>query len=155
MATGGHRAIPVVIALALACVVVAGVKLSAKWRATDAVVLPPPACDLSNDACSAPLPQGGRLTLSIEPRPIRPLQPLALNATLTGANATRLKIDFDGVDMRMGYNRPTLTGDGKHFTGTTTLPVCVTGTMTWKATVLITTDTGRIAQPFRFVVPGR
>ena len=61
-------------------------------------------------------------------------------------------IDFSGVDMDMGYNRPLLqeATDGV-FKGEATLPVCVTGRMTWQATVLVETGRTRIAVPFRFV----
>ena len=35
------------------------------------------------------------------------------------------------------------------------LPVCVTGTMEWAATVMLTTPEGTIAIPFHFEVAGR
>jgi hypothetical protein len=63
-----------------------------------------------------------------------------------------VEIDFAGVDMDMGYNRPLLqeATDGV-FKGEATLPVCVTGRMTWQATVLVEIGRTRIAVPFRFV----
>ncbi len=151
-----HRqTILIVIALALACVAVAGYKLSARWHSTNTAQLPRSSCDPSIQDCTIPLPQGGQLTLSITPRPILALQKLSLEVRMTGMKAEKVEIDFDGVDMSMGYNRPILSGDGGNFSGQTVLPVCITGTMTWKATVLVTAKEGGIAAPFHFKVAGR
>ena len=144
-----------VIALALACVAVIGYKLSARWHSTDATLLPRSSCDPSVEDCTIPLPRGGQLRLSIAPRPIRALQQISLEVAIVGLKAEKVEIDFDGVDMSMGYNRPVLSGDGGKFSGQAMLPVCVTGTMTWKATVVVTTDNERIAAPFHFEVAGR
>lgn len=143
------------IALALACITVIGYKLSARWQATNATLLLRSSCDPSLQECTVALPRGGHLRLSITPRPIRALQKLSVEVTMTGMNAEKVEIDFDGVDMSMGFNRPVLTGNGQFFSGQAILPVCVTGTMTWKATVLATTKEGRIATPFHFAVSGR
>jgi hypothetical protein len=60
-------------------------------------------------------------------------------------------VDFAGVSMNMGFNRPALVPAGPgQFTGQATLPVCVTGRMTWQATVLVEAGRTRIAVPFRF-----
>ncbi len=150
-----RQTISLVIALALACLLVAGYKLSAAWRAPRAMTVPAPACTPSERDCSVTLPGGGQLTLSITPRPIRALQTLNLFVIFSNARADLVEIDFDGADMSMGYNRPRLAGQGKEFTGTTILPVCVTGTMTWRATVLASIDGKLIAVPFLFDVAGR
>lgn len=53
--------------------------------------------------------------------------------------------------MNMGYNRPALAAAAPGmFVGSASLPVCVTGSMAWQATVLLETDRARIAVPFRF-----
>jgi hypothetical protein len=53
--------------------------------------------------------------------------------------------------MNMGFNRPALAPAGPgRFAGQATLPVCVTGRMTWQATVLVEAGRTRIAVPFRF-----
>lgn len=145
----------IVIALALACIIVAGHKLSARWRSADATVLPRSPCDPSARECTIALPIGGQLSLSIEPRPVRALEKLALTVKVAGLHARQIEIDFDGANMSMGYNRPVLEGSNGVFSGQTILPVCVTGTMTWKATVLVTTEQGRFAAPFQFEVAGR
>lgn len=150
-----RRTISLVIALALACLLVAGYKWSAAWRATKATTLSTPACNPGEGDCRVALPDGGHLTLSITPRPILALQTLNLSVAFSDARANLVEIDFDGADMSMGYNRPRLAGQGEKFTGTTILPVCVTGTMTWKATVLASVGGERIAIPFLFEVAGR
>ena len=150
-----RRTIGFVIALALACLLVAGYKWSAAWRATRATTLPVPACTPGERDCRVALPDGGHLTLSITPRPILSLQTLNLSVAFSDGRADLVEIDFDGADMSMGYNRPRLAGQGDRFSGTTILPVCITGTMTWKATVLVTVSGKRIAAPFLFEVSAR
>ncbi len=109
-------------------------------------------CDLHAGPCTSTLPGGGRIELSIEPRPIPLLRPLSLAVRVEGLDARRVEIDFTGVDMNMGYNRPELKREnGNRFTGQATLPVCITGRMAWQAMVLVTTNDIRAAAPFRFV----
>lgn len=118
-----------------------------------AVTLPlDKSCDLQRGACSSSLPGGGRVTFSIEPRPIPVLRPIKLTVTLQDADAKKAEVDFTGVDMKMGYNRPQLqaTGAGR-FDGETTLPICTASSMAWRATVLVETDGKRVAAPFEFV----
>ena len=112
-----------------------------------------PGCDLQQRACPATLPQGGRLELSVTPRPIPFLRPLRVDVSITGVEARKVEVDFAGATMNMGYNRTELaaTSPGRH-SGETSLPVCVSGSMAWVATVMIETDRQRIAVPFRFDV---
>jgi len=108
-------------------------------------------CDLHRQACGAALPDGGRLELSITPRPIPMVQPLSVEVRVSGIEVGKVEIDFVGIDMNMGYNRPQLApaGDGR-FTGAASLPVCITGSMAWQATVLLESGRRRISVPFRF-----
>ena len=110
-----------------------------------------PGCELHRRACAATLPQGGRVEFSITPRPIPVLQALHLEVTITGLKPGKVEVDLAGASMNMGYNRSelTATGGGRH-TAETSLPVCVSGGMTWVATVIVETDRQRIAVPFRF-----
>jgi hypothetical protein len=108
-------------------------------------------CDLHRQACGATLPDGGRLELSITPRPIPMVQPLGVEVRLSDIEAGRVEIDFLGIDMNMGYNRPQLTPAGAgRFVGSASLPVCITGSMAWQATVLLESGQRRISVPFRF-----
>jgi len=138
--------------LALILIGVAGYQLS-PWLLpkADVTASPDAGCDISAGACSAALPGGGRLGFALTPRPIPVIAPLEMRVELDGIEADKVVVDFAGVNMDMGYNRPVLasTGPGR-FAGQTTLPVCVTGRMTWQATVLIETGRTRIAVPFRF-----
>ena len=115
------------------------------------VSLPLSACDLNAGPCTIDLPDGGKVEVAIDPRPIPALKPLRLLALTSGARIEKIEIDFAGVDMKMGYNRPQLEnlGDGR-FAGQGNLPVCISGSMPWEATVLVDTGRGIIAAPFRF-----
>lgn len=134
----------------LALVVVVGYKLSPLLLPkVDLSVQPDPACDLHQGPCSVVLPGGGSVQVSITPRPIPMVAPLRMDVAVTGRDAGKVEIDFAGVDMNMGYNRPELSAQGGgRFTGEGSLPVCVTGTMDWRATVLIESGRERIAVPF-------
>jgi hypothetical protein len=76
---------------------------------------------------------------------------LRVEATVTGVEPTKVEVDFAGESMNMGYNRSELaaTGPGR-YASTISLPVCVSGGMTWVATVIIATGQQRITVPFRF-----
>jgi hypothetical protein len=138
--------------LALVLVGVIGYKLSPLLLPkADQTVNPDPGCNLQQTVCSAPLPQGGRLRFSVSPRPIQVVEPLTVAVEIDGVAAEKVSVDFAGVSMNMGFNRPALerTAPGR-FSGQAILPICVTGRMTWQATVLIESGRQRIAVPFRF-----
>jgi hypothetical protein len=117
----------------------------------DITANPDPGCDLQHAACTAPLPDGGKITFALTPRPILVIVPLEMRVDLEGVSADKVAVDFSGVSMNMGFNRQTLAAAGAgHFSGQGTLPVCVTGRMLWQATVLIEAGRTRIAVPFRF-----
>ena len=141
--------------LLLAIVAVVGYKLAPQLKPAADVRLPVSPCDPGRQACTARLPDGGELTFSISPRPITPLRPLSLEVTLKGSRAQKIEIDFDGSEMRMGYNRPQLEGESQRFHGQTILPVCITGNMNWVATVLLSDEKQRIAIPFHFSLAAR
>lgn len=112
-----------------------------------------PGCDLQRKACLATLPDGGRIELSIAPRPIPFLAPLRVEVMVSGVNPRKIEVDFAGATMNMGYNRRKLAAIGAgHHAGEASLPVCVSGSMTWVVTVMIETDRQRIAVPYRFDV---
>ncbi len=114
-----------------------------------------PGCDLHRGPCRAELPGGGSIELTVMPRPIPLAAPLRLEVAVSGVEADKVEVDFAGVSMNMGYNRPLLapTGNGRH-AAEATLPVCVTGEMEWAATVLVESGRRRIAAPFRFMAGG-
>lgn len=143
------------IILALTMVAVFGYKYSPLLLPkSDLTIEPVDGCELNKEACHADVPGGGRIELSIAPHPIPVVKPLQVSVSLTGVEASKVEIDFDGVTMNMGYNRKTLDarGDG-NFSGDAMLPVCVTGSMLWQVTLLVETRRQRIAVPFRFAAP--
>jgi hypothetical protein len=138
--------------LALILVGVVGYKLSPLLMPkADLTAQPDPRCDLHRESCAATLPEGGRVRFSLTPRPIPVTAPLNMTVELEGLDAQAVSVDFAGVSMNMGFNRPGLNPAGRgQFAGQTVLPVCVTGRMTWQATVLVESGSRRIAVPFRF-----
>lgn len=140
----------------LLAVLLAGVIAQKLLQAPDqtaALTLPADkSCDLQRAACSSGLPGGGRVSFSIEPRPIPVLRPVKLTVTVQGAQAKNVEVDFTGIHMKMGYNHPQLQAMGAgRFKGETTLPICSTGGMAWRATVLLEANGKQFAVPFEFV----
>ncbi|QKT03934.1 hypothetical protein HUS23_08945 [Ectothiorhodospiraceae bacterium 2226] len=143
----------IVAMLSIALLLALGFKGRVLLAPQQAGVLAPldPDCDLHSAPCSTPLPYGGTLELSLAPRPIEMLQPLALEVRLQGVQPAAVAVDFSGVEMFMGYNRVPLTERAPGFyAGTGMLPVCVTERMTWEVQVLLETAQGPVAAPFRF-----
>ena len=126
-----------------------------RWQsdAQPAVVAPPlqtvHSCDLNRGECSVTLASGQHARFSIAPMPVPLMQPLTLRLQAPGLPpTTRVSVDFDGVDMHMGFNRTTLRADGMgDFAGSTVLPVCATGAMRWQASVAVEGEPA----PIRFV----
>jgi hypothetical protein len=108
-------------------------------------------CLLHRQPCTATLPGGGQIEVSITPRPIPTVQPVKVAVTARGIEPSKVEVDFAGIGMDMGYNRPELSRqpDGS-FAGQATLPVCVSGKMLWQATVMLETGTGPVSAPFQF-----
>jgi len=142
--------------LLIALVVVVGYKLSPLLLPrADVVVQPDPACNLQRQACAVSLPQGGRVELATDRRPIPLVKPFEIQVKVDGLQPRRVDVDFTGIDMNMGLNRPQLVDRGNGlFAAEVTLPVCISGEMDWQATVLIDSADGRIAIPYRFAASG-
>lgn len=136
----------------IALVVVVGYKMSPiLLPKADVTVFPDPACNLQKQVCEVDLPSGGKVALSLGAKPVPMVKPFEVQVSATGVRPGRIDVDFAGIDMNMGYNRPALRKDGEgHFVGEATLPVCITGHMDWQATVLVEVGNERIAVPYRF-----
>jgi hypothetical protein len=143
------------IILALCLIAVVGYKFSPLLLPkADLTLAPAEPCDLNQQACHADLPDGGRIELAIAPHPIPVIRPLQATVTFTGLTPDKVELDFAGVAMDMGLNRVTLTPSGAgRYVGETTIPVCVTGRMLWRATLVVEADRRRIAVPFKFEAP--
>ena len=138
--------------LLIALVVVVGYKLSPLLLPkADVSVFPDVHCDLHQQACGVDLPGGGRVELSVGTRPIPMVKPFRVEVKVIGAEANLVEVDFAGIDMNMGLNRPQLLPlGGGVFAAEATLPVCITGLMEWQATVLLDVGKQSIAIPYRF-----
>lgn len=136
----------------IALVVVVGYKLSPMLLPkADITVQPDPVCNLQREACSVALRSGGNVTLAMGTRPVPLVKPFEVQVATSGFSPARVEVDFSGIEMNMGYNRPELTARGTgSYAAEVTLPVCITGSMDWQATVLIETGSERVAIPYRF-----
>ena len=111
-----------------------------------------PGCDLRAGPCRSQLPGGGSVSFELLPSSLPLLKTLQIEVEVAGVEVRDAAVDFTGIDMNMGFNRPQLTASGDHrFIGTTVLPVCVRDAMEWEATVLIDSERGLLAAPFRFI----
>jgi hypothetical protein len=79
------------------------------------------------------------------------VKPFEVQVLASGFTPKRIEVDFAGIDMNMGLNRPELrlSGDGK-YVAEASLPVCISGHMDWQVTVLVDAGAEQIAIPFRF-----
>lgn len=137
--------------LLLAILGVIAYKLAPLLHPKTDIALPLSACNPGLQSCAATLPDGGQLVLSLSPLPIPALKPLQIEVAVRGSEVRQIEVDFAGTDMKMGFNRPLLKKQGEqHFFGQASLPVCITGTMDWEATVLAETSHALVAIPFRF-----
>lgn len=138
--------------LTLALLLLVSYKLKDMLRPTIAVSAElDESCDLRKAACTSKLPGGGHVTFSISPNDIPILRPLQIDVKIDGEAVSQVEIDFTGIGMDMGYNRPKLTAITKtQFKGKAILPVCVRSKMDWEARVLLQTKRGLLMAPFRF-----
>lgn len=136
----------------IALVVVVGYKMSPMLLPkADVTVQPDPVCNLQREACSVALPSGGKIQLAMATRPVPLVKPFEVHVTTSGFSPTRVEVDFAGIDMNMGLNRPQLAARGEGlYAAEVTLPVCITGHMDWQATVLVESGSERVAIPYRF-----
>jgi hypothetical protein len=110
-----------------------------------------PSCDLRAGPCVGKFPEGIEISFGIEPRSIPLVQPLQLRVMVRGVSASSAEVDFISIGMDMGFNRSQLKAEGDgDFSGTGILPVCIRTVMEWEARVMVRTDKGLIAAPFRF-----
>lgn len=145
----------ILILVALVVLGAAGYWLAPLLTPRSDITLPLSDCDLNRTPCTIALPGGSTLEVAIGPRPIPVLKPLKIEARARDGKVSKVEIDFAGIDMKMGYNRPRLEslGDGR-FAGEASLPVCITGGMEWEATVIVETRGAVVAAPFRFRTEG-
>lgn len=116
-------------------------------------VPPPPACDLSQGPCAAPLGDGRQLVFAMPSGgPVRALELLPLSVRLEGGTATAAVVRFEGVKMDMGLHRFPLAADGEVFRGDGQVALCTEDVMEWRARVVVDTPRGRVGSWFDFQV---
>lgn len=135
----------------LAVLFVAGMWLGPKESMPQSQVMVHVDCDINQGPCKVLLPNGGYLVMTISPHPIPVLKPLSIEVELEGYEARTMQVDFSGVDMDMGFNRVTLSPSASgRFSGQASLPVCITGGMRWRASLVMEGQGGILTLPFLF-----
>lgn len=112
-----------------------------------------PPCDLQQQRCSAQL-DNMVITLALAPTPLVSQQPITVQAELQGFPEQRtVRLVLEGVDMYMGEIQTKLSAETTQpdiLTGQTALALCLTGEMTWRATLYIETADNLYAAYFDF-----
>lgn len=115
-------------------------------------VEPDKSCDLQKEACRLKLPDGGEITLDIEPRPIPLVKIFKIIVKTSNINAEAVSVDFKGTTMNMGPNNVKLEAQqAEIYAGQGMLPVCIRNSMEWQADVYVQTKEGIFVAPFIFV----
>ena len=126
---------------------------------SEAVEVTPPACDLNRGSCPFSI-----MTLaasetpwmfSISPHPIPVSTPLTLTLTPPpGKQPRAISVDLMGDNMDMGLIRIVLvpTADGR-WEGVGSIPICVTGSMRWRARLYLQLEKTRIQADWVFNAP--
>ena len=142
----------IVVLLLFGIAAVVGYKLdNATQKSVTLLAVTDPDCELRDGSCHAELPSGGSIEFSIEPRSIALMKTLSLRVKVRNIDVSAVEIDFVGIGMKMGYNRPQLHQVSNNlFEGSTILPVCILQRMQWEARLLLETDKGTVMAPFRF-----
>ena len=113
---------------------------------------PDKSCDLQKAACSLILPDGGKVTLDIQPKPIPLVQNFNIQVNTQAIKAELVSVDFKGTSMNMGPNNVTLKSSSPDtFNGTGMLPVCIRNSMEWQADVYLQTSDGIVVASFVFI----
>ena len=151
--TAGPRWLVPLLTLVLA--VLAGGAVTVAWPILFPKVshslAPDPACDLRAGDCRLVFPNGEGVVFRILPRDIPLIEPIQIQVELEGLQARKVMVDFAGIGMNMGFNRPELTAVAEgRFSGTARIPVCVRKRMDWEARVMVETPEGLWVAPFRF-----
>lgn len=129
----------------------------------DATAITPPPCNLNREACQLPIitPVASEApwAFSISPRPIPVSAPLTFTLTpparvLPAHAPSTVWVDLTGDDMDMGLIRIALIQDANgQWTGTGSIPVCITGAMRWRARLHIQLAQTRLQADWVFTAP--
>lgn len=123
----------------------------------------PPPCDLNHTACPLPLmtPVASEAPwlFAISPRPIPVSAPLTLSLTppaqvLPGNRPASVLVELTGDSMDMGLIRiPLALQPNGRWEASSSIPVCVTGQMRWRARLQMQLEQERIQADWTFNAP--
>jgi len=119
---------------------------------TGDIQLPAPDCLATDKGCRTQQDQLS-IGMQLDTQRVRAATPLQFEVELGNIPAEAVMVDLQGRDMYMGINQVQLSPvpDKPGFwQGETELAVCVTGEMTWQASVVAATTKARISTQFEF-----
>ncbi len=115
-------------------------------------------CSLHIEPCSMDFPQGGRMTLDVNPRYPSPSDALHIVASFEGVEPESVGVRFKGVDMNMGYlenfvfelQRNNAADKAVSFNGNAGVFACSVSLMQWLTLVRVQLGSIRYEVPFKF-----
>ncbi len=113
-------------------------------------------CRLDQGPCQIQLSSEEHLKVTLLPHPIKMNVPLELKISFYGSDSLlskwkALAMDFNGVDMNMGYTRPSIQSTSKNkFSTTVYLPTCTQEKMLWKGLLILEASNKTWGVPFLF-----
>lgn len=123
----------------------------------------PPPCDLNRSACSlsimTPVASEAPWSFGITPRPIPVSAPLSFTLTppdriLPTNKPEAVWVDLTGDSMDMGLIRVTLEQQPNgQWIGTSSIPVCITGAMRWRARLHMALSQSTLQADWVFTAP--
>jgi hypothetical protein len=114
-----------------------------------------PGCDLQRGACRATFADGSALELALTPQPVQPDGPITLRLSTQGFEPRAVSVDLNGETMNMGPNHTELVqGPDGHWSGSTALTACISGSMVWLLVLRAPTGGGERVAHFRFETGG-
>lgn len=122
------------------------------WSSFKDITLPTPDCDLRKSTCSASLPTGETISLSIIPTHMPVLTSIQIEVSTEKIPARKVFVEFKGAEMNMGEFR-TILKHHKHskYTIQTILPTCMHEEMLWHAVVHIESHNHHYRAPFLLI----
>jgi protein SCO1/2 len=101
-------------------------------------------CDLSKESCSLSW-EKVKYTLSLSPKPIMVEKEFTVRLEVSGQGLLPKMLDVEGVNINMGYIRPSFTKTGgSTFESRVTLPVCELDKMSWVIRLILEDQKGSL-----------
>lgn len=97
-----------------------------------------PKCDLNKKSCEFKV-QNEQFSIELANTEVRPQYEnkfLIKSKNNVEQKLIPVEVDIEGIDLSMGFNRPSVTKQTDHYASEFTLPICELKKMNWKATVI-------------------